>query len=174
MVVGEITAAAFGARVLAFDGKITAAKLAASHYAGALAEFHEKLADWNDFASAGRAQGQALYQEGTGPRAIIDRIPVTPSTQPPEPAEITTAESPAAGAAQLAFAAKHATSFKVWHRGPGEQGFQEVADVLLPGAYTAAGLPAGAHEYYVTGENSRGPGAASAVVRVNVAAQAVA
>jgi hypothetical protein len=99
---------------------------------------------------------------------------VAPATQPPEPAEITSAESPAAGAAQLAFDAKHATSFKVWHKGPGEKEFKEVADVLSPGEYSATGLPAGAHEYFVEGVNSRGTGEASAVVTINVAAQAVA
>ncbi len=170
MVVGEITAASFGAMVLDLDGKITAAKLAASNYAGALAEFHEQLADWNDFTSAGRAQGQAIYKEGTGPRAILDRIPVAPSTQPPEQAEITTAASPAAGAAQLAFAAKHGTSFEVWQKGPGEKEFKEVADVLRPGEYTATGLPAGAHEYYVVPVNSRGKGPASQTASVVVAA----
>lgn len=174
MVVGDLTAASFGAMVLDLDGKILAAKLDASQYSGALAEFHEKLDDWNDFVGAGREQGQALYKEGTGERAVIHRIPVGPSTQRPEQAEITQAESPAAGAAELAFDARHATSFQVWHKGPGEPAFKQVADVLLPGEYAAAGLPGGAHEYYVEGVNSRGTGEASATVTILVAAQAAA
>lgn len=174
MVVGEITAVSFGEMVLDFDGKISAAKLAASEYAGALAKFHEKLDDWNDFAGAGREQGQALYKEGTPGRAIIDRIPVAPSTRRPDQAAIARAESPAAGAVALAFGAKHATSFKVWRKGPGQSEFKEVANVLLPGEFTDTGRAAGTYEYYVRGVNSRGAGEASAIVTVQVAAEAAA
>ena len=49
-----------------------------------------------------------------------------------------------------------------------------MADVLLPGEFTDTGLAAGTYEYYVTGENSRGTGPASASLSVLVAVEAVA
>ena len=174
MVVGELTSAVFGAMGTEFHAKLRAANLAAALYSGELAGFHAKLAIWNNFVSAGIEQGQALYAEGTGPRAFIDHIPVAPSTQPPDQAVITSATSPAAGTAQLAFGADHATSFKVWRKGPGQSVFVEVGDVLLPGEFTDTGLAAGTYEYYATGVNSRGTGPASTPVSVLVAAEAAA
>lgn len=170
MVVGSISCGSFGSMTSDFDARISAAKLADGDYSGELATFHDKLEEWNAFVSAGIAQGQALYVEGTAGRAFIDRIPVAPATQPPEEAVITLAESPAAGEVRLKGEAEHATSFQVWQKGPGEPAFRKVADVLRPGDYAATGLPAGVHEYQFVGENSRGEGPASATVPVTVAA----
>ena len=85
------------------------------------------------------------------------------------PAVIAVGTSPAPQAAHLEFEAPHATSFQVWHKGPGDADFSQVADVLLPGVYDATGLPAGDHQYRIVGENSRGDGEASPVATVSVA-----
>jgi hypothetical protein len=92
----------------------------------------------------------------------------------PAQAVITQAESPDAGEVHLEFTADHATSFQVWHKGPGEAQFVLVAEPLLPGEYDTAGLPVGAHEYQIVGVNSCGEGPASLPSTVNVAAEAVA
>ena len=174
MIVGEITSSIFGSMTTDFDAKIGTAGLKGGQYSGELALFHGKLVVWNNFVSAGIEQGQALYAEGTPQRAFIDRIPVAPATEPPDQAVITSATSPANGTVQLAFGADHATSFKVWRKGPGQPVFVEVADVLLPGEFTDTGLAAGTYEYYVEGVNSRGTGPASEPVSVLVAAEAAA
>lgn len=173
LVVGEWNASAFGSLTTDFSAKLGAAKLKDSTYAGALATFHDKLDGWNKLVSAAAAQGRALYKPGTPQRAIIDRIPTEPSTHLPVMAHITLADSPAAGAAHLLFSAEHATSFKVFRKGPGDADFVEVADVLRPGEFTDTDLATGAYLYAVAGVNSQGPGARSAPSQVQVqAAQA--
>ena len=173
LVVGEYTSGGFGSMTTDFSAKLNTAKLKDSTYAGALATFHEKLAGWNRLVSAAAAQGRALYKPGTPQRAIIDRIPTDPSTHLPVMAHITLADSPAAGTAHLLFSAEHATSFKVFRKGPGDADFVEVADVLRPGEYTDTDLATGAYLYAVAGVNSQGPGAWSAPAEVQVqAAQA--
>ena len=173
LVVGEYTSGGFGSMTTDFSAKLNTAKLKDSTYAGALATFHEKLAGWNRLVSAAAAQGRALYKPGTPQRAIIDRIPTDPSTHLPVMAHITLADSPAAGTAHLLFSAEHATSFKVFRKGPGDADFVEVADVLRPGEYTDTDLATGAYLYAVAGVNSQGMGAMSAPSPVQVqAAQA--
>jgi len=174
LVVGGTTAAAFGNMAADLEVKLAAATLADAVYAGQLAEFHTKFDDWNSFVGAAAVQGRAVYAPGTPERAFIDRIPTEPSTQSPEQAVITSATNPSPGAAFLEFTSEHATSFQVWHKGPGEPVFVKVADVLLPGEYLATGLEPGVHEYEIVGENSRGTGPASAPATVNVAEAAVA
>ncbi len=172
--VGEITAGVLGSMASDLDGKLNTAKVTSSQYSSAVAVFQGKLAAWDNFVSAAAIQGRVLYKPGTAERAHIDRIPTAPATQPPAQTEFTKAENPAAGIVQLEFNAAHATSFKVFHKGPGEAAFAEVADILLPGQYTATGLAAGAHEYKVAGVNSRGTGPESSVASVNVAQAAAA
>jgi hypothetical protein len=68
---------------------------------------------------------------------------------------------------RLEFAAERATSFQVWHKGPGEAQFTK-ADEVLDGVYVKTGLPEGEHDYQVVGVNSRGEGEASAPVSLGV------
>ncbi len=123
---------------------------------------------WEDFVTAALAQGRANFPQGTEGRSYIDAIPTQPASQPPGQAEITVATSPAPTAVHLEFTAPHATSFQVWHKGPNDEDFSQVADVLLPGVYDAVGLSGGEHEYKIIGENSRGDGEASPVTDVAV------
>lgn len=174
LVVGGTTAALFSNMTADLDVKITASALADAQYSGSLAEFHNELDTWNSFVSAATTQGRALYPPGTPERAYIDAIPTAPSTQEPAQAVITIATSPAVGEVHLEFNAEHATTFEVWHKGPGQPAFVHVDDVLLPGVYDATGLEPGAHEYEIVGANSRGTGPASAPSTINVAAQAAA
>ena len=125
-------------------------------------------ATWDDFVTAALAQGRANYPEGTEGRSYIDAIPTQPATQPPGPATITQAGSPTPETVHLEFDAPHATSFQVWHKGPSDADFSQIADVLLPGVYDANGLPPGAHQYKIIGENSRGDGEASPVATIDV------
>ena len=92
----------------------------------------------------------------------------------PAAAVFSLAESPAAGAAHLRFAAAGATSYRLEHKGPGEPAFTPVATVVEPGEYAATGLAAGAHVYRVQGRNAHGEGPASAEATVAVAALAAA
>ena len=173
LVVGEYTSGGFGSMTTDFSAKLATAKLKDSTYAGALAAFHEKLDGWNKLVSAAAAQGRALYKPGTPQRAYIDLIPTEPSTHLPVTAHVSLAESPAAGMVHLLFNAEHATSFKVYRKGPGDADFAEVADVLRPGEYTAAQLAAGVYFFAVAGVNSQGTGPRSAPAQVQVqAAQA--
>ena len=97
----------------------------------------------------------------------------------PEQAQISAAESPAAGSVHLRFDAPGATSFQVWHKGPGGAQFAQVDEVLRPGPgqpaeYFKSGLAGGSHQYEIVGGNSRGEGPASEPVAVSVAAAAAA
>lgn len=123
-----------------------------------------------DFATAALAQGRGLFKPGTPERGLIDRIPIAPAAQPPSQAQITLAESAAAGEAHLQFAAEHATSFEVWRQGPGEDQFAKVGESLVPGDYVATGLAAGEYKFKIVGVNSRGEGEASTITTVQVAA----
>ena len=82
--------------------------------------------------------------------------------------------SQAEGAVRLEFDADHATSFQVWHKGPGEAQFAQVGDSIRPGNYTAFGLAAGQHEYQIVGVNSRGESPASEPASLSVAQAAAA
>lgn len=165
---GPWTQATFTTKTTLLENKIKAADRARSLYAGAIAELNGKDAEWDNFVTAALVQGRVLYPEGSVQRAYIDRIPTEPSQQVPEQAVIDDVTSPAAGEVHLEFSAVYATSFQVWHKGPGEAEFVKVADVLEPGIYDADELPAGVHEYQIVGENSRGTGPASVPASVTV------
>ncbi len=137
----------------------------------AFREFDEEIAS---FVTASLVQGRATSKPGTPQRGYIDAIPTEQSAQPPVQAIITLAESPDVGEVHLEFNAERATSFQVWHKGPGDAQFTLVAETLLPGEYDTAGLSAGTHEYQIVGMNSRGEGPVSVPSTVNVAAEAVA
>ena len=130
---------------------------------------NEKEEVYRKFIGGALTQGRAQFAEGTPARQVIDGIPTEPTAQAPAQAVITAATSPAIGAVHLTFTADHATSFQVWHKGPGEVVFAQVAEVLAPGVSDVTGLAAGAHEYQIVGENSRGDGAASLPGTVTVA-----
>lgn len=132
-------------------------------------DLHTKDAHLADIAVASLEEGRAQFPTGTSQRSIIDSIPTLPAQQAPNQAEITTAESPAPGQAQLIFAALHATSYDVLHKGPGETEFTTVADDIIELVFDASGLAAGTHEYKVIGQNSRGNGPESAVASITVA-----
>ena len=127
-----------------------------------------------DFISAALTQGRAQYPAGTPERALLEAVPTHPSTQKPGPATFSLSESKTEGAVHLQFDADSATSFQVWHKGPGEAQFAQAGDSLRPGDYVTFGLSAGPHEYKVVGVNSRGEGPASEVVSIRVAVAAVA
>jgi hypothetical protein len=173
-VAGDQTKITFAALANDFDATVSAAKLASGDYAGAAALFHKQLGEWDNFVSAALVQGRALFKEGTAQRANIDRVPTAPAPQGPEQASLSLAASPAAGTVHLQFHAEHATSFQIWHKGPGEGQFTQVDDVLLPGDYVKSGLPGGWHEYKGVGVNSRGEGPASEPASIQVAAAAAA
>lgn len=166
--VGPWTQAAFGTKSSTLESKLMAADLARSVYSGAIATLNQKDDAWNNLVTAALIQGRAMYPEGTPERAYIDRIPTEPSQQDPEQAVITLAASPAVGAVHLEFTAGRATSYEVWHKGPGQPVFEKVADVLAPGIYDATGVSGGPNQYQIVGENSRGTGPASTPVTVQV------
>ena len=127
-----------------------------------------------DFITAALVQGRAQFAPGTPERALIEAVPTEPSTQRPGQAQFSVSESQAEGAVRLEFDADRATSFQVWHKGPGEAQFAQVGDSIRPGNYTAFGLAAGQHDYKIVGVNSRGEGAASEPVSMSVAQAAAA
>ena len=127
-----------------------------------------------NFTLAAVTQGRAQFLEGTPERTWIDTIPSEPSQQAPEKAVMEKAESPAAGVAHLEYEAKHATSYTIQHKGPGEAEYVTVAENVSALAYDVTGLAAGEHLFVVTGRNSRGEGPVSAVATVRVAVAAVA
>ena len=121
-----------------------------------------------NFINAALVQGRAAYATNSPARSYIDAVPTQPSTQPPEQAQITLAESPTEGAVHLGLAAEHATSFQIWQKGPEDAEFVKVGEVLKPGDYSVAGLAGGDYEFKAIGINSRGEGPASEVVTVTV------
>ena len=125
-----------------------------------------------EFVSAAVAQGRAQFLEGTKGRLWIDTIPLELGTQPPVDAEITLAESPAAGAVHLEFEARSATRFTIQTRRSSDVEFVTVAEGVEEEFWDAADLPAGEHQYIVLGVNSRGTSPPSAVAVVMVGAAA--
>jgi hypothetical protein len=134
----------------------------------------ERDGELSDLVTAALVQGRSIYKEGTTERAYIEAIPSEPSSQAPAQAVITEIESVTPGTVHLEFTADHATSFSVWHKGPGGAQFVKVGETLLPGEFVASGLAAGEHAYQAVGQNSRGDGPASEPGVVNVDAAAVA
>lgn len=132
-------------------------------------DLHAKDAHMAEVAVSALEEGRSQFIVGTPQREVIDSIPTRPAQQEPNQAEITVATSPAAGQAHLKFNALHATSYDVVHKGPGDTEFTPVADDIIETLYNASGLAAGAHEYKVIGQNSRGNGPESAVATINVA-----
>lgn len=172
--VGDITQAAFNLLRDDLDQKINTYNDCTSQFAVGQVGLREMDEEIAGLVTGALAQGRAIYHEGTPERAYIDAVPIDSSTQPPDQAEIEVAESPAPGEVVLEFSAEHATSFSVWHKGPGDAQFLEVGQSLVPGEYAATGLPVGEHAYQVVGQNSRGNGPASEPTIVEVAAVAVA
>jgi hypothetical protein len=160
---------AFDALITALDQKLDTFTNENDDYEEAQGNLHKKDGEMEDYINAALAQGRHQFPEGTPQREVIDAIPTTPAQQPPAKAVITAATSPGAGAAHLEFSATHATSYDVLHKGPGDTAFAVVADDIIVTTYNATGLVAGAHEYKVTGRNSRGSGPESDVSTVNVA-----
>ncbi len=169
-----ITRAAFDASVTAFDTKWQSYTNYRSQVNGDIRVLREQNEQWEEFVSAAVTQGRANYPEGTAGRGFLDAIPSHPATQKPGQAVITSAINREVGLVELAFTAPSATSFQVWHKGPGAGLFTQVAEVLLPGEFQHTGLAAGAHQYQVVGANSRGTGPASATSTVEVEVAAVA
>jgi len=73
----------------------------------------------------------------------------------------------------LWYGAEGATSFQVWHKGPGEPVFALV-DTTVSGEYAVFGLAGGMHAYKAVGLNAAGAGPASEPFTVEVAAVAAA
>ncbi len=168
--VGLLTRTAFDTLKTAFDSAQIAEAAADQPFQLREGFLHAQQQVLADFAAAALAQGRGQFPEGTAERETIDRVPTAPATQEPGQAEVTKAESPAAGAVRLEFDAPHATSFQAWRQGPGESEFTLVEeDLLKPGVYTATGLAAGEYRYKVVGVNSRGEGPASTEAVINVA-----
>jgi len=172
--VGAITMAAFNLLRDDLDQKINTFNDCTSQFVVGQVGLREMDENIAGFVTAALAQGRAIYREGTAERAYIDAVSVESSTQPPDQTVIEVAESPAADEVILEFSAESATSFSVWHKGPGDAQYLEVGQSLVPGEYSATGLPAGAHAYQAVGQNSRGSGPASEPAVVQIAAVAVA
>ena len=169
LVVRGIDPEAFGLMINGFDNKWQTYTNLSAQMTSLEGTLRAQNDIWDDFVTAALAQGRANYPEGTEGRSYIDAIPTQPATQPPGPAAITVAASPAPQTVHLEFDAPHATSFQVWHKGPNDADFTQVEDVLLPGIYDATGLPPGEHQYKIIGENSRGDGEASPAATIPVA-----
>ena len=170
--------AAFDAYITAIEGTVGPPAIVGSLAAKAAAEsafqvaegaIHTFEAELADFTTNALIQGRAQYPEGTANREVIDAIPTAPATQPPGQSVITNAASPSAGAVGFDYTALHATSWDVYRKGPGQTAFVKVASDVIVKHYSATGLPAGAYEFKVIGQNSRGAGPASAVSVINVA-----
>lgn len=160
--------ATFDALLANLETKLDTYTNEADDYEEAQGNLHKKDAEMADFITAALAQGRYQFAEGTPQREVIDHIPTDPAQQAPAKALISTATSPAAGAAHLDFSAPRATSYDVLHKGPAEAAFTVVAEDIIVTTYNATGLTAGAHEYKVVGRNSRGTGPESDVSVVNV------
>lgn len=137
-------------------------------YELAQGKLHKTKANWDDFVSAALAQGRGQFLDGTPEREVIDSIPTAPAQQPPAKATVTSATSPAAGTATLAYDAERGTSFDIFRKGPGDADFLKVGDDVLVKTFTLTGLVAGNHEFKVLPRNSRGTGPESDVIAVNV------
>ncbi len=166
--VGPWTQATFAAKEAELEARMKAADLARSVYSSATARLREQGREWNDLVVGALVQGRAMFAPGTTERAYLDCIPTVRGLRPPAQVVVTQAGSPAPGAVHLEFTAERATSYEVWHRGPGQKVFVKVADVPGSGIYDATGVSGGPNEYEVVGENSRGSGPPSAPVTVQV------
>lgn len=160
----------------AFTTKLTTMTAAHTAFVNAFEDFqmaegdlHDKDAHLAEIAVSALEEGRAQFMIGTPQREVIASVPMMPSAQEPNQAEIAIATSPAAGQAHLEFAASHATSFDVLHKGPGDIEFTTVADDVIETIYDTSGLAAGLHEYKVIGQNSRGNGLESEVATITVA-----
>ena len=167
-VAGPLTKEAFDALLADLNAKQTTYAACTLEFAKADADLQELDTANAQFISGALAQGRAQYLPGTPGRSVIDTIPTEPSAQPPDQAVISVAESSTGGAVRLEFAAERATSFQVWHKGPGEAQFTQ-AEEVLDGVYVKTGLSEGQHQYQAVGVNSRGEGEASVPVSLNVA-----
>ncbi len=168
---GTLTLAAFGGMVTTFRGKVLTEVNAKAAFIVAQSALSQLVGSLRAFIGAAIAQGKALYPEGTEARAWIDAIPTEANTPVPAQALISSATSPSTGAVRLEFTSAHATSFNIWHKGPGEAVFTQVGESPLPGLYEVTGLAAGEHLYEIVGRNSRGDGLASAPSTVPVAGE---
>jgi hypothetical protein len=173
-VVRGVTQAIFDQQIEELDAKITAYTKESALLDNEEAKLRVFNARVEDFITAALVQGRAQFAPGTPERALIEAVPTEPSTQRPGQPQFTVSESQADGAVRLEFDADRATSFQVWHKGPGEAQFAQVGDSIRPGNYTAFGLAAGQHEYQIVGVNSRGEGTASEPVSISVAQAAAA
>ena len=129
------------------------------------------------FISGALAQGRARFDVGSPERSLIDAIPTEPGQQAQPRVVVSLAESPAGGTVHLKSDAAGATSFEVWHKGPGSSEFALEAEVLRSGPeqigdYSASGLAVGTHEYRIFGVNSQGEGPASETATMPVAGMA--
>jgi hypothetical protein len=165
---GEMTKAAFDAKLAALKEAQSAFVRADESYEMAQGDLHAKDEELADLATACLAEGRAQFPAGTPEREVLDSIPTEPATQLPAQAALTLAQSPAPGQVHLEYSAAHATSYDVLHKGPGETEFTIAADDVIETAYNAAELPAGEHEYKVIGQNSRGSGEEGEVAGVRV------
>lgn len=166
---GALTMAGFETLVTGFQAKVAAEVAAKGAYLSAQKLLSDLTKSLRSFISAAIAQGKALYPEGTEARSWIDAIPTEANTPVPSQAVISSATSPTNGAVHLEFTSAHATSFTIWHKGPGAVQFTQVGESELPGVYEAGGLAAGDHVYEVVGRNSRGDGLASLPSTIAVA-----
>ena len=135
-----------------------------------VAELQAQAATLDGLMVAWYGMATAVFGPDTPEGDLIRRaVPTSPGdVAAVQAAVFTLAESPAAGAVHLEFTAEHATSFQVWHKGPGAAQFV-LAEPVVTGSYLKAGLPAGGHEYQIVGVNSRGEGPASEVAHITVA-----
>lgn len=150
------------------EGTLAAKATAESSFEVAEGALHAAENSMEDFATNALIQGRGQFPPGTANREVIDAIPTQPSTQAPGQAIISTASSPAPGAAHLDYDAPHSTSWDVFRKGPGDADFAKVANDVIVKTYDATGLAAGAYEFKVVGRNSKGDGLESAVSTINV------
>jgi len=161
--------AAFSALLTTMTTAQAAFVTAVGAFEKAEGDLHAKDSHMADLAVSALEEGRSQFTEGSTEREVIDAVPIGPATQEPNQAVVSEATSPAPGQAHLRFAAEHATSFDVLHKGPGDTEFATVADDIIETTYDTSGLAAGTHEYKVIGQNTRGNGPESAVASITVA-----
>lgn len=111
-----------------------------------------------------------VFPEGTSEGDMI-RGTVPTTYEPlefPSKAVITLAESPETGVASITYESDHATTFDVFHKGPGEAVFAKILSDVAETQFTSDLLPLGNHDFKVVGKNSRGDGPESDVSTVAV------
>jgi hypothetical protein len=146
-------------------------------------EWRDKLEDVQDFAAMLDRTNIEWYATATtnfpaGTRygdLIRTMVPTNNSAvQPVGQAVIDVATSLEPGKVHLEYHAQYATSYRLWHKGPGATEWTLIADNVDGLVYLVTGLTAGEHRFQVAGSNSRGNGAVSTESIVTVAAAAVA